>query len=329
MPDQVYNAAEGAPTSGNMFVVLISNPTRTSGYFNDAHHRNRDDWQCFAFDAEESPLVDRQFVRRMEDRHGRESDEFGIRVAGRFPGEDTMDDTGYPLISETRISVVPRTPGGTTFMGRKILGVDPSGDGDDVAAFVLRDRFHAECIATLKTTNPRQIAERVLSFLDFYDLEPEDVVVDSFGVGADVGKEVALASDGKCRVYTPLVGNRPADEEKYNGIFFRRRDDELKPDGSRDLFLNLRALIYFRARKWLIEGGALVDESVEKSSFVRELLHIKYKRSIHGSVIQLMSKKETRKLRIPSPNKADAFALTFLRDIEILSREEEDLVVHQ
>jgi hypothetical protein len=72
--------------------------------------------------------------------------------------------------------------------------------------------------------------------------------------------------------------------------------------------------MFFRSRKWIIAGGVLMDGNVDNSPFSNELQMIRYKRSLHGNKIQLMSKKEMLKLRIPSPNMADAFALTFLRD---------------
>ena len=82
--------------------------------------------------------------------------------------------------------------------------------------------------------------------------------------------------------------------------------------------------MYFRAMKWLIQGGFIVDNSVDNSSFKNQLLVIKYKRSLQGNKIQLMSKKEMLKLRINSPNTADAFALTFLRSLDEETQSEEE-----
>lgn len=316
VPEQVFNTAEGALTSGNVFVVLISNPTRTQGYFYDAFHKNTQDWQQFAFNSEQSPVVDKQYTERQARRHGSDSDEYRIRVRGEFPHESVMDDSGYvQLIPASKITVEPKLGDLTIFSGRKILGVDPSGEGKDRATWVLRDNFRAEVIGESMSSNPKECAERTLTFIERYRLEPEDVVIDAFGIGSDVGKEIALASGGKYNCYTVLVGNPPKYEEEYNAQFFTRKEKEVD-ENKMDLYLNIRALMYFRLRDWLYGGGMLVDSSVENSTFSNEIQVIRYKRSLQGNKIQLMAKKDMLKMRIPSPNKADALALTFLRDMD-------------
>lgn len=327
VPEQVFNTAEGALTSGNVFMLLISNGTRPDGYFYDTQHKNVLDWQDFSFNGEQSPVVDRDFINLKRVRHGKLSDEYKIRVAGGFPGESAMDDSGYlQLISPTKV-IVTEPVEGLLEVGRKILGIDPSGEGKDAATFVLRNRFRAQKIHELLTTNPRQVAEVALTLIAAHNIDPNDVVIDSFGIGSDVGKEIALASKGAIETYTVLVGNRPIDEENYNGRFFRIHDDE-KGDKDDDLYLNLRALMFFRARGWLIAGGQIIDGNVDNSHFADEITSIKYKRTLNGNKIQLMPKEQMQKLRIKSPNIADAFALTFLRDLEepLQSKEEKERI---
>jgi hypothetical protein len=324
VPDQVFNAAEGALTSGNTLVVMISNGTRITGYFYDSHHRHALDWQNLRFNGIESPIVDREYVDRQRKRHGEDSDEFRIRVKGGFAGESSMDMSGYVhLIAENKMTVVPKI-GETYFIGRKILGIDPSGEGKDKATFWLRDRFSVECLMSLQTTNPKEIAKYAIMFIHKYKIDPMDVVVDSFGVGSDVGKEIALATKGEMEVYTVQVGNKPSYEEELSPNFFERQEKEMD-DNKTDLFLNLRALMFFRARDWFISGGNIVDPNPEYSEAKGEFLKMKYKRSLQGSKIQLMSKKEMLKEGIKSPNNADAIGLTFLRDSKEIKQTKEEI----
>lgn len=332
IPQQVFDTAEGALTSGNVFVLLIGNGTQPAGYFFGTHHNNKADWQNFCFNGEESPIVDRGFIA-LKAKHGFDSEEYKIRVKGGFPGESMMDMSGYlSLIPRTKIHV--RASGGLEipFLGRKILGIDPSGEGKDKCTFVLRDRFKMQLIHEMASTNDREIAEMALTFIDRYQLDPNDVVLGAFGTGADVGKEIALATKDMKKpyeIYTVMEGNTPEKEEKYNGKFFRRFAEELtNPEGRPtefvDLYLNMRALMYFRARKWLIAGGQVIDADGENSPFADEFGVIRYKRALQGNKIQLMSKKEMLKLGIPSPNIADAASLTFLRSMDDNNREEEE-----
>lgn len=325
VPQQVFETAEGALTSGNVFVILISNGTQTIGYFFDSHHKSSADWQTFRFNGEESPLVDRGFIALKRKRHGGDSEEYKIRVKGGFPGEDVMDTSGYiQLIPNDKIHVRVKSEFAIPMIGRVILGVDPSGEGKDRTTYVLRDRFKAEKIFERLTSNDKQIAEDILTFIDRYNIRPEDVVVGAFGKGADVGKEVAIATadqkNGPYVIYTVMEGNSPEAEEEYNYKFFERKPDELQnpesnPDQVIDMYLNIRALMYFRATKWIIAGGQIVDVTAENSDFAEELKVIRYKRSLQGNKIQLMPKKEMLKLGISSPNIADAFSLTFLREL--------------
>jgi hypothetical protein len=331
--EQVFNTAEGALTSGSVFVILISNGTRTIGYFYDSHHKNRDDWQDFSYNGEESPMVDYKYVERQAKRHGIESDEYAIRVKGGFPRTDAMDDSGYYQLTPADKVIIKPTPKDIEsiyWFGRVILGIDPAGEGKDKASFVLRDRFKAYCLLELQTSNSRLISMHALQFIEKYNVKEHDVVIDAFGVGADVSKEIAIATKGKFDAYSMLVGNKPKDEEKYNGHLFRRKPDEVddptkRTEEQKDMYLNIRALLHARLSKWCIQGGEILDHNTENSDFKEQLTGIKAKRSLQGNQIQLMPKKEAQKLRIPSPNKADALALTFARDIDDVPIYENDL----
>lgn len=327
VPNEVFDTAEGALTSGNVFVVLISNPTQPMGYFYDTHHKDASVWQLFAFDSEESPIVDKGFVSDKERRFGRDSDEFGIRVKGKFPREGSMDDSGYlQLIPRDKINVRLYDPEmEIPFLGRCILAIDPAGEGKDTCTFVLRDRFKMMLLAEMQSTNDKEIAERAITFMHRYKIAPEDVIVGAFGTGADVAKEIALTgaeSKNRVEIYSVMEGNTPDKEQEYNSNFFERRPDELtnpesEPDTYVDLYANLRALMYFRLKNWIVRGGTWVDsESVDNSAFAEQMLTIRYKRTLLGNRIQLMSKKEMKKLGFDSPNVTDAAALSLLRTLD-------------
>lgn len=238
---------------------------------------------------------------------------FDVLFECKFPTADLMDTSGYiSLIPDNRIIMMPKVGSKTTFIGRRILGIDPAGEGSDIASFVVRDAFTAEQVYSMKTSNPREIAMRALLLQAEYNIESDnDIVVDGFGCGATVGQEVALATKGDVQVYTVMTGNKPTDEEKYNTTLFERSPAERHGDDDRDIYLNLRALLSFRAKDWILKGGSIVDNP----SFKNELSVIKYRRSLQGNTIQIMSKKEMAKLGISSPNVFDAFSLTFMRDI--------------
>lgn len=246
---------------------------------------------------------------------------FNILFENKFPGEDSYDQGMWlNLIPKSRITVRPLN--GIPFLGQHNLGIDPAGEGEDLTSFCIRDRFQAEIVANLQKSDAKLTTQTALTIMDKYKpIEARDVVVDAFGQGTDVGKEFALATKGKMEVYTVLLGNRPKAEEEYNKRFFRRTSDEtIISDGPEkekmDIYMNLRALAFFRMRTWFMNGGYIIDEDGDNSTWKEEIASIKYKRSLQGNVIQIMSKKERADRGLPSPNKADALMLTFLREIE-------------
>lgn len=279
VPTEIFNVAEGALTEENILVILIGNPTRTSGYFYDSHHSDRHSWQCLHFDSYDSPIVDAKFVNRISDKHGEDSDEYNIRVRGNFPKEDAIDDKGYvPLILASDL----RTTVDASFSkGGKRLGVDPSGEGTNETIWVLRDKFKARVVAKETKSTSKSIAQKTQTLMEMYELTGNDVFVDNFGVGANVSQELALGGVG---VHGVNVGDQPDDKERFG---------------------NLRAEAFYATKEWIKKGGELVEDEGWG-----QLLEIKFKRNLRGK-IQIMSKDEMRRAGIVSPDVADALMLTF------------------
>lgn len=282
--DAIYRSAEGSLTGPNTLVVLISNGTRNLGYFYDTHNDDKANWQTLQFDSEESPIVDPSYVKRMEDKYGRDSDEFKIRVKGGFPSSEQMDDQGWiPLVTDRDVRVgADNLP----FVGKKWLGIDPSGEGDDTTRWVLRDRFQARVVATEATSNDKGIAKKTYDLIQEFALQPQNVLVGNFGVGADVRAELLLL-DHNMNIQTVMEGDKPSDEE---------------------LYLNVRAEMAFRARDWLIRGGALVGDELK-----RDVIGYAYKSNLRG-LKQLMDKPNLKKRLGRSPDRGDAFLMTFAYD---------------
>lgn len=281
VPEEIFNTAEGALTSENILVVMISNHTRIVGYFHESHKSDKENWQCLSFDSEESPIVDKKFVARIEEKHGRDSDEFCIRVSGKAPREEAMDDKGWvPLLNESDI----RETTDDSFLGYVRLGIDPAGEGKDKAAWAVRDQFKARIVHTEQKSTAKGIAHKSLTLMTEYNVDHPSTYLDNFGEGANVGMEMAaLTRQG---IQAINVGDEAQDRETYE---------------------NRRAEAFWRLRMWLRTGGEIFIDKELKD----ELLSIRYRRNPSGK-IQIMGKVEMKREGLKSPNKADALALTFL-----------------
>lgn len=296
IPDEIYRAAEGSLTGANTLVILISNGTRTQGYFYDTHHGDSNNWQVLSFNSEDSPIVEEGYILRMIEKYGRESDEFKIRVSGGFPSSEQMDDAGWiPLISDKQIIQVSGSP----FVGKKWLGIDPSGEGDDTTRWVLRDRFQARVVATEATSNDKGIARKTYQLIKENELDPNNVIVGNFGTGADVRAELLLL-DHNMDIRTVNEGDKANDYEVY---------------------INRRAEMCFRGRTWLIRGGGIEGDELK-----RDITGFLYKNDRKGRK-QILDKPSLKKRLGRSPDRGDAFFMTFAEDVALDTHSNETIKV--
>lgn len=283
--EEIFNTAEGALTNENILVILISNPTRLLGYFYDTFHRFKQQWQTLQFDSRESPIVDDQFVESIIAKHGEDSDEFKIRVAGKFADEDAVDAQGYvPLLNQEDLNEVPDK--GRFRPGWARLGVDPAGGGKNKTEWVLRDRFRAKIVATEEKSDGRSIADKTIQLMELFGVPDWQVTIDAFGEGVDAIQELAMAG---YRIYACNTGHQCESEE------------------DKALFINIRAMISWRTRQWIKRKSELVRNPKWK-----QCLAIRYRRQLSGK-IKVMDKQEMSKQGIPSPDAWDALSLTFAR----------------
>lgn len=294
--DAIIKTGEESLTEANYIVILISNPTRLIGHFyqthkNAAYHKY---YRPFQLNAEHSPVVQPGSIQEIIDKHGKDSDEYRISVLGDFPREDSVDKEGYvPLLSRGdihEVSPISNRDGLPHFTGRVLLGIDPSGEGKDFTTWIARDAFKAVVLATEQVSSPKQIAARTVGFLDLFpNIQPEDVFVDMFGVGAETVKELYLY--GKY-VTSVMVGDQCDDS-----------DDKQR-------FINKKAMLYFRFRKWVKSGG----EFVRHKAWEEEIISIRYRRSTGSGRLQIMSKKDMRSKGYKSPDHVEGLMLTFMED---------------
>jgi hypothetical protein len=73
IPYAVFKPFEGAMSGIINIVIMIFNPTRSSGYAIDSHGKNRERWLCFRWNAEESERTNKDAIKDLERRYGRDS----------------------------------------------------------------------------------------------------------------------------------------------------------------------------------------------------------------------------------------------------------------
>ena len=300
VPEAIYNTVEGALTEESIMVIMISNPTRNVGYFFESQKgSDMDAWERFKFATTNCPRVSDGYEERIIKKHGKDSDEYRIRVLGDFPDLEQVDDEGYsPLFSKDFVKQVDNQAHlninqrqDSIWIGTPIMGIDPAGEGRDETVWVIRDQFKAKIVLTKALSDEKKIANQTATLMAIHKVQAENIYIDSFGIGHKSAVELAKSGHD---INAINVG-----------------DVLPKEDDNSNLYINLRAKNYFTLRNWLRGKGELV----RNPQWEIELPSIKYRRqAAEKSRIQIMSKVKLKKLGYKSPDVLDALAITFTDD---------------
>lgn len=278
IPESVFQVAEGALSTDGAYVVMAGNPTREDGYFFDSHHKMRERWGTLHWDGEESPLVSKDYIADMALKYGIDSSIYQIRVKGNFA---TAADGVIPLhLCESAISrdVLPVTNAPI------VWGLDVARFGDDGTALAKRQgNVQLEPIHEWYGKDLMQTVGMVKLQYDQASKKPATINVDVIGIGAGVVDrlvELGLPARGI------NVSESPAVVDQYN----RLRDE-----------------LWFKSREWL---EARDCKLLPDDGLIGELTTAKYSVTSNGK-LKVEGKDEMKKRGIKSPDKADAWNLTF------------------
>lgn len=275
----IFETAEGALSTQGAKVVMCSNPTRTSGYFYDSHHKMRHRWHTTRVSCSESSRVSPGYIEDMAAKYGEDSDIYRVRVLGDFPTSDTDSVIPLELIEAayTR-DVEPKK------LLMPVWGLDVARFGACRTALVKRWGNHQVESKSWRKRDTMEVAGLVMREYEdaTSDMRPAAIMVDSIGIGAGVADRLRELD---MPVVAINVGEAPSGAGR---------------------FLNLRAELWWRAREWLEER----DSKLESTELGAELSIVKYKITSSGK-IQIESKEQMMDRGVDSPDIADAFVLTF------------------
>lgn len=283
IPDNVFVVGEGMMSTPGARTVLIGNMSRSSGYFYDSQYTD-ERWRrirvnCEDVSAVRPDIVSPSYVDGMRDKWGVDSDEYRIEVLGLPPQADERAVIPRSLIEDaTRREVQPLNV-------LPVWGVD-IGYGRDVSALVKR-RGNV-VLGGIKTWN---VADTVASADIIYeewlgaqgDDAPSVVLIDRLSWGAGVYDEL------RRRPGIPVRGVNVAEGHSTKHRFLRKRDE-----------------LWFKAKDWFQTRGVWIPFDRE---FIGELAEVQCNEM--GGKLKVESKKDMRARGVASPNKADAFVLTF------------------
>jgi phage terminase large subunit len=276
--ENVFQVAEGALSTEGAFVVMAANPTREEGYFYDSHHKMRERWAALHWDGEQSPMVSRQYVDDMRAKYGVDSPIYQVRVKGNFA---TATDGVIPLslCEAARVREVQPIASAPV-----IWGLDVARFGDDSTALAKRKgNVQLEPCREWYGKDTMQTAGLIKLEYDSAKEKPSVINVDVIGIGSGV-------VDRLNELGLPVKGVNVAESASACEQYNRLRDE-----------------LWFLGREWLEARDCRLADDDE---LIGELVTPKFQILSSGK-IKVEGKDELKKRGVASPNRADAWLLTF------------------
>lgn len=159
--EKVFEVARGALSTPNARVVMTANPTQTTGYFYQSHHKNRDNWTRLTFSCLDSPLVDESYARDIASEYGEDSDMYRVRVLGEFPSSSIMQLIPVEVV---QTAMGRHYPENIYAHAPVILGVDVSYFGDDRCSIFKRQGLVSWLLWSGRNVDTTQLATLTARF---------------------------------------------------------------------------------------------------------------------------------------------------------------------
>lgn len=274
---KISEIAHGAFTDGEGFWMKFGNPTRPDGPFYDCFHKNREFWHCVHVDSREVDHTNKLVISETLKMFGPDSDEARIRVYGQFPSKAYDGYISADLVRQAQEREMSADSGAAL-----IMAVDVARFGDDDTVICFRQGRDARSIRwyTFRGKSTMELAQIIVDLVNTHN--PDVVVVEGTGVGAGV---VDRCRELGVKIIEVHPGSQPTRPE---------------------LFVNKRAELWSKARDWTITGCLPVDPKL-----FDQLTSMKYLLGNEHQKLQMETKKSYKERKGESPDRADAFILTF------------------
>jgi len=286
-------------------MVLIGNPTRTSGEFWASHKKagTRELYYQKQVSYKDSPRVSEDWAQNMIQKYGLRSSVVQVRVFGLFP---EMADNQLIMLSWIEDARLRKFPD-LTERPKLRVSVDVADGGEDETSITAGLHYN-DYILIIRQINfnfptsesPIKAAEAAMRIFQSYggDKACDDFVVDSLGVGA--GTAGYLIKQGY-NVVKHKGGELPTDKTQYR---------------------NKRAQVWFTLRNALRDGWLFIAEdafekSIDWDNFCAQLCSIQTKLGAE-KYEELITKVEMKTLGIKSPDRGDSISLQFSPQVDFV-----------
>lgn len=277
LEEKVFDTLLGTLGAGSGRFILTSNPVRNSGRFYEIFASDNKRWKKITFSALVSAQISKNWIEDMREMYSEEDDNWRIRVLGefgRFGEQQFIPSSTIETAARNFIDykVYANYP--------KIAGVDVARFGADQTVFTLRQGPKLVDITKFSNLDTMEVSARVIDYAQRFS--PSTIYIDSIGVGAGVFDR---CSELGLPVKEVVVSHKST-----------------KPN----VYANFRAQLWGELRDWMSNGGDIPDDR----DLLSQLNSMQYTYNNKMQIL-LMTKKDIKRMGLPSPDIADSLALTF------------------
>lgn len=278
----IFETARGAMSTLGAKTIMTGNPTRLSGYFFDAWHKNRQYWATMKVASHESTRCNLAELAKWREEYGDDSNFYRVRALGEFPTAE--DDVIIPLHMVE--SAVGRDV--QQIDSEEIWGLDVSRAGVDLCALAKRrGNMMTEKIKTWRSDDAMVSVGKVKMEYDAARAAgkaPLQICVDIIGLGGPVADRLA-------EMGLPVMGVNVSESHSSNDRYLRLRDE-----------------MWERARGWFYARDCQI---VDDEAFIGEISLVKWLPTSNGKM-KVITKAEMKKDMHRSPDRSEAFCFTFM-----------------
>jgi hypothetical protein len=286
----IWETLEAVTTDADAEVIWLvcGNPLHATGRFRDCFDRYQHRWLTKHVNSLDISFTNKAELNRWGADYGTDSDFFRTRVLGEFPRTGSVQFIGPELVDDA--------------MGREldpshhdplVIGVDVARFGEDMSAIYPRRGRDCRTIAplTFRGLPLDQLEDRIVAFCNSHPVQ--QIFVDGTGLGG------GLVDHLRRRGYmvTDVQFGGKADQQ-IDGVKYANR----------------------RAEIWGLMRSALryLCLPTNNAALREQLTAPEYSFSRAGDAILLEPKDAMRRRGVPSPDLADALAVTFAAEVATL-----------
>ncbi|WP_436664223.1 DEAD/DEAH box helicase family protein [Alicyclobacillus acidoterrestris] len=199
--DNIMEAILGTLSGAENKLFMCGNPTRNSGTFFDAFHRDRESYKTHKVSSVDSPRTNKETIDMLKRKYGEGSNVYRVRVLGEFPEREP--DVFIPLewIERAVMTDIARYENGDwVYEGPLHIGADIAYMGDDETVLYVRIGGHVFEPVVLHKSDTTQTAAQIIKlarqYMERYGKTKVSIKVDMGAMGPGVFDQVVRGCEG-------------------------------------------------------------------------------------------------------------------------------------